>query len=87
MQVGIRELKAHLSEYVRLAEGGETVLVTDRGRVAAVLAPAPGRHQIEAGIRDGWITPAAERAPLAAISPLRSSVGIASAVAEDRGEA
>ncbi len=39
--VGIRELKDRLSEYVRLAAGGEVVLVTDRDRVVAELAP-PG---------------------------------------------
>jgi prevent-host-death family protein len=37
--VGIRELKNRLSEYVRAVEGGETVLVTDRGRVVAELRP------------------------------------------------
>src|SRR5207245_2318583 len=32
--VGLKTLKNKLSEYVRLAAGGETVLVTDRDRVA-----------------------------------------------------
>ena len=41
--VGIRELKAQLSRYVRLAAEGETVAITDRGREVAVLAPARGR--------------------------------------------
>ena len=39
--VGIRELKNHLSAYVRKAEAGDVVLVTDRGRVVAELVP-PG---------------------------------------------
>lgn len=39
--VGIRELKDKLSEYVRIARGGESVLVTDRGEVVAELRPAP----------------------------------------------
>jgi prevent-host-death family protein len=30
--VGIREAKAHFSEYVALARGGAEVIVTDRGR-------------------------------------------------------
>jgi antitoxin (DNA-binding transcriptional repressor) of toxin-antitoxin stability system len=39
--VGIRELKARLSAYLRDVAGGEIVLVTDRGRVVAELrAPA-----------------------------------------------
>lgn len=39
--VGIRDLKNRLSEYLRLVREGETVLVTDRGRVVAQLAPPP----------------------------------------------
>jgi antitoxin (DNA-binding transcriptional repressor) of toxin-antitoxin stability system len=34
---GVRELENHLSAYVREVENGETVLVTDRGRVVAEL--------------------------------------------------
>lgn len=38
--VGIRELKAHLSEYIHLASEGEKVVVTQRGKeVAIILAP------------------------------------------------
>ena len=40
--VGIKELKARLSEFVRLVKSGETVLVTDRDEVVAELRPA--RH-------------------------------------------
>ena len=38
--VGIKQLKARLSDYVRLAKAGETVLVTERGEVVAELRPA-----------------------------------------------
>jgi antitoxin (DNA-binding transcriptional repressor) of toxin-antitoxin stability system len=42
--VGLKVLKNKLSEYVRLAAGGETVLITDRDRVVAELVPpAVGR--------------------------------------------
>lgn len=37
--VGIRELKARLSEYIRRIRDGEEVLVTDRGKVVAELGP------------------------------------------------
>jgi antitoxin (DNA-binding transcriptional repressor) of toxin-antitoxin stability system len=37
--VGIKQLKARLSEYVRLARGGETILVSDRDQVVAQLGP------------------------------------------------
>ena len=36
-EVGIRELKNRLSEYVRLVRSGEVVMVTDRGEVVAEL--------------------------------------------------
>jgi antitoxin (DNA-binding transcriptional repressor) of toxin-antitoxin stability system len=42
--VGLEVLKNKLSESVRLAAGGETVLVADRDRVVAELGPpGPGR--------------------------------------------
>jgi len=38
-EVGIRELKNRLSEYVRQVREGEVVMVTDRGEVVAELRP------------------------------------------------
>ena len=59
--VGLKILKNKLSEYVRLAADGETVVITDRGRVVAEIVP-PRRHQhetfVERGVREGWLTPA-----------------------------
>ena len=49
---GIREAKAHLSEYIHRVEAGETVLITDRGRVVAQLSP-PGNP---GGATDGLAT-------------------------------
>lgn len=48
LRVGIRALKAHLSEFVRRAANGETIVVTERGRPVAELTPhrsteLPGR--------------------------------------------
>ena len=42
--VGVRELKAKLSDYLRKAQAGEVVQVTDRGRVVAeIRSPVPRR--------------------------------------------
>src|SRR5207244_10133603 len=64
--VGLKTLKNRLSEYVRAAAGGETVLVTDRDRVVAELGPPrEGRSPLLAdarlaeAVRHGWITPPA----------------------------
>lgn len=50
--VGIRELKAHLAEYIRRAEKGESITVTDRGRAVARLGPEPAtKPTIEERVR------------------------------------
>lgn len=41
--VGIKELKARLSEYVRMVKAGDTVLVTERDEVVAELRPVRRR--------------------------------------------
>lgn len=38
--VGIKSLKAKLSEYLRLVKAGETVLITERAEVIAEIKPA-----------------------------------------------
>lgn len=43
VQMGIRELKARLSQHVRRAEAGVSVTITDRGRPIAVLGPIAAR--------------------------------------------
>ncbi len=63
--IGIRALNSRLSEYVRLAAGGETVLVTDRGRVVAEMGPPREERSpiladamLAEAVRMGWLTPA-----------------------------
>ena len=63
-KVGLKTLKNKLSEYVRLAAAGETVIITDRGRaVAEIVPPRPPQQEsfIERGVREGWLTPAKNR--------------------------
>ena len=62
--VGLKVLKNKLAEYVRLAAGGETVLVTDRDRVVAELSPprvgravALADAQLAEMVRRGLIAP------------------------------
>jgi len=62
--VGVKVLKNRLSEYVRLAATGETVLVTDRDQVVAELGPPrSGRASTVAdavlaeAVRKGWVAP------------------------------
>jgi prevent-host-death family protein len=58
-EMGIAELKAHLSEVLRRVAEGETVTVTDRGRPVASIVPVErrekARHEL---IEMGLIRPA-----------------------------
>jgi len=83
--VGIRELKQRLSEYLDRAERGELVRVTDRGRPKALLGPLPGRAHVEEGIAAGWITPGTGD-PLTPARRWRARKSVLEALAEDRGE-
>jgi len=64
--VGIKSLKNRLSEYVRRASRGETILVTDRERVVAELvppresrAPLVADAMLADAVRRGWLQPPA----------------------------
>src|SRR5262249_18742858 len=58
--VGVRELKARLSECLKRVHGGERLTVTDRGRAVAVITPvnsAPaldGVHEMIVAGRARW---------------------------------
>lgn len=74
--VGIKVLKNRLSEYVRAAAAGETVLVTDRDRVVAELVPprrtpTSDEEFVAMGVREGWLTAAEihHTVPLAELGP------------------
>ncbi|MGI8894212.1 MAG: type II toxin-antitoxin system Phd/YefM family antitoxin [Casimicrobiaceae bacterium] len=80
--VGLKILKNKLSEYVRLAAAGETVLVTDRDRIIAELVPPRAERstlvadaRLAEAVRQGWLTPPAfvsrEPPPRLPIAPTR----------------
>jgi prevent-host-death family protein len=79
--VGLKTLKNKLSEYVRLAARGETVLVTDRDRVVAEIVPPRSDRatlladaQLAEAVRKGWLRPpllpAGEAPPRQAVAKL-----------------
>ena len=39
VQVGIREMKTHLSKYLRKVKNGESIEITERGKTVARLEP------------------------------------------------
>jgi prevent-host-death family protein len=57
MHVGVRELKQHLSAYLKRVADGETLQITDRGVPVAVISPVAGANALALGIEEGWIRP------------------------------
>lgn len=84
MDVGVRELKAKLSEYLDRAERGEVITVTEHGRPKAIVAPLPGTVRLAEGIAQGWVAaPSGSR-----LSAARRHVAmrrILDVLGEDRG--
>jgi len=84
MDVGIRELKAKLSEYVAAAASGEHIVVTDRGRPVAQLVGLTAGSSIDRGIEEGWIE-APRRTGLPKATRHKANRSIQSALDDDRG--
>lgn len=92
--VGIKDLKNRLSEYVRIAAAGETVLVTDRDRVVAELVPPQAGRSPELSdallaeaVRQGWVSaPRLSGLPLPARNPVAPLAKILRELADDRGD-
>ena len=92
--VGLKILKNRLSEYVRLAASGETILVTDRERVVAELVPPrEGRDPaaqdalLAEAVRQGWLTPAlGSPGGPAPRHPVTTLDGLLGEIAADRAE-
>lgn len=84
MQVGVRELKAKLSEFIGRAAKGESVIVTDRGRPVAQLGPLTGYSAVEQGIEEGWIEPP-NRVGLAPVRRFLADQPVLDVLDEDRG--
>ena len=66
-RASISELKARLSAYLDMVRQGEEVLVTDRGRLIARLAPVTGSDHAESRrdmlVRSGKLRAPQERLP------------------------
>jgi antitoxin (DNA-binding transcriptional repressor) of toxin-antitoxin stability system len=84
--VGIRELKARLSQYVREVRRGEVILVTDRGEVVAELRQPGGEvlagSKTELGLRrlaeaGGLVVREPHDSALYEVSPVRVASGTA----------
>ena len=63
MEIGIRDLKARLSEHIERVTRGEVITVTSRGRRVAQIVPVVGRANLDRGLAEGWISRQVDRPP------------------------
>jgi prevent-host-death family protein len=87
MEIGIRELKAHLSEHLERVANGEVVTVTNRGHRVAQIVPVLGRDNLDRGLAEGWITRQIERPPEPVLRqrPIRDTPTTTELITQDRG--
>jgi len=83
MDVGIREFKQRLSEYLDRVARGEVVTITDRGRPKALLTGIRQDQIVERGISEGWLSPGEDSAP-ASVQRVRSGKRALELLREDR---
>ncbi|HEU0127027.1 MAG TPA: type II toxin-antitoxin system prevent-host-death family antitoxin [Pseudonocardiaceae bacterium] len=57
-RIGVRELRQHASRYLDRVKAGESIEVTERGMLIAVLVPAARDETRERLVRDGRLIPA-----------------------------
>lgn len=82
-EVGIRELRDHLSKYLDAVQQGNDVIVTDRGRAIAQILPMSGESTLDRLIREGRVTPAKTRVR-SRPSPIKAKGTVSDLVADQR---
>lgn len=84
MDVGIRELRADFSRFVKRVREGEEIVVTDRGKPVARLVPLDGERTIDRLIRQGIVTPAPGRGRRTLPEPIEGAGPLSDLVLEGR---
>lgn len=86
IEVGVRELKAHLSSYLDRVQAGEEVVVTEHGRpIARLTTLDPDADRLATMIKSGIVRPSSEPRSLPARRARLDGDGeIAQLVAEQR---
>jgi prevent-host-death family protein len=74
VEVGVREFRESLSEWLDRAAAGEDVVVTERGKPKVRLTAATGEHIIEQLVREGRARAATRpRGPLLPPIPVKGN--------------
>ena len=83
MEVGVRDLRNHLSRYLARVRSGDEVVVTDRGRAIARVVPVGAERVLDRLIAEGIVTPA-RRPKRRAAKPINTKGTVSDLVGEQR---
>lgn len=86
-EIGVRDLKAGLSEVLRRVGAGETVRVTLRGQAVADIVPVGGRRReewLEKLIAEGRVTPSTRPLPRDAPPPVQGNQSASALILAER---
>lgn len=84
-RIGLRELRQHASRYIARAAKGETVEVTQRGRLVARIVPAVEDPWQDLILR-GEVIPAESPERLLDVTPLDCGLDLSAALQELRAD-
>jgi prevent-host-death family protein len=87
LNVGLRELKTHLSAYMRQVKSGRTIVITEHGRAVGRIVPAPKSldEQLQALLVSGLAEWNGERLPPVEHKPrVRGKKTVSDLVIENR---
>ena len=87
VNVGLRDLRTHLSQYIRQVKSGDTIVITEHGRPVGRIVPAPRSldDQIQAMLDSGLIEWNGQPLPLVKHRPrVRGKKTVSDMLIEDR---
>jgi prevent-host-death family protein len=84
VEVGIRELRGRLSDYLDRVRAGEEVVVTDRGTAFARIVPIKGGRTLDRAVAEGLVTPAPQPNRTRPARRVKSRGSVSNLVGEQR---
>ena len=83
MEVGVRELRNHLSRYLDRVRDGDEFIVTDRGRAIARVVPIGAERVLDRLIAEGVVT-RARQTKRRMTKPIKTKGTVSDLVGEQR---
>lgn len=83
MEVGVRELRADLSRWLKRVQAGEEIVVTERGKPIARITPANSRSKLDELIARGLATPAKRPVRSVLPPPIKANGTVSDLVRDD----